>query len=90
MPTISMFYGILIKMFFNDIEKHKLPHIHAEFQGDVGVYAINDGALLAGNLPPAKHKLVVAWMEIHKDELLADWLLAVDGKQPFRIKGLDQ
>ena len=89
MPTISLFYGILIKMFFNDIEKRKLPHIHAEFQGDVGGYAINDGVLLAGKFPPAKYKLVVAWMEIHKDELLADWLLAVDGKQPFRIKGLD-
>ncbi len=46
MPTISMFYGILIRMFFNDIERHHLPHIHAEYQGQVGVYAIEDGALL--------------------------------------------
>ena len=60
MPTISMFYGILIRMFFKDIEKHKLPHIHAEYQGSFGVYSIVDGALLAGSLPPNKHKLVVA------------------------------
>ena len=85
-----MFYGILIKMFFNDIEKHKRPHVHAEFQGEVGVYAIDDGALLAGSLPPNKHKLVVAWMEIHRDDLLADWELAVHGKPPFKIRGLDQ
>ena len=90
MPTISMFYGILIKMFFKDIEKHKLPHIHAEHQGQVGVYSIVDGALLAGSLPVNKHKLVVAWIEIHKEDLQADWDLAVEGKKPFPIKGLDQ
>ena len=90
MPTISMFYGILIKMFFKDIEKHKIPHIHAEYQGQVGVYSIVDGQLLAGLLPPNKNKLVVAWIEIHKEDLQADWELAVNGKKLFPIKGLDQ
>jgi hypothetical protein len=90
MPTISMFYGILIKMFFKDTDKHKLPHIHAEYQGSVGVYSITDGDLLAGDLPKNKHKLVVAWIEIHKEDLQADWELAVVGKKPFTIKGLDQ
>lgn len=90
MPTISMFYGILIKMFFRDVEKHNLPHIHAEYQGQVAVYSISEGNLLAGQLPPNKHKLVVAWIEIHRDDLQADWDLAVDGKKPFPIKGLDQ
>ncbi len=85
-----MFYGILIRMFFNDIERHFLPHIHAEYQGQVGTYAIPDGLLLAGELPPSKHKLVVAWIEIHQDDLLADWELTVNGKKPFPIKGLDQ
>lgn len=56
----------------------------------MAVYAIDDGALLSGSLPPNKHKLVVAWIEIHKDDLAADWALAVNGKQPFKIKGLDQ
>ncbi|MCK9363990.1 MAG: DUF4160 domain-containing protein [Syntrophales bacterium] len=41
-------------------------------------------------LPPNKHKLVVAWIEIHQENLLADWNLAVNGKNPFPIKGLDQ
>ena len=90
MPTISMFYGILIRMFFKDIERHRLPHIHAEYQGQTGVYSISEGLLLAGELPPNKHKLVVAWIEIHKDDLLADWELAVNGKKPFPIRGLDQ
>jgi hypothetical protein len=76
MPTISMFYGILIRMFFKDVDKHSAPHIHAEYQGKFAVYAIDDGRVLAGELPPAKHKLVAAWVEIHKDDLEADWALA--------------
>ncbi len=90
MPTISMFYGILIRMFFRDVEKHHEPHIHAEYQGNVGVYSIAGGTLLAGKLPPKKHKLVVAWIVIHQENLEANWELAVNGKKPFPIRGLDQ
>lgn len=90
LSTISMFYGILIRMFFRDTQKHPLSHIHADFQGKVAVYSIPDGTLLAGDLPQNKHKLVVAWIEIHQEDLLADWELAVNGKKPFTIKGLDQ
>lgn len=89
MPTISMFYGIIIKMFFRDNERHKLPHIHAEYQGHVGVYSIPEGELLAGSLPINKQKLVIAWIEIRKDELMADWNLAVNGQKIFTIRGLD-
>jgi len=90
MSTIPMFYGILIRMFLRDTEKHHTPHVHAEFQGSVAVYSIPEGGLLTGSLPPNKHKLVVAWIEIHQDDLLADWELAVNGRAPFPIKGLDQ
>lgn len=90
MPAISMFYGILVRMFFRDTDRHKLPHFHAEYQGKHAAYSIRDGAVLAGSLPPNKHKLVVAWIEIHRDELLADWELAVSSLPTFRIKGLDQ
>ena len=90
MPTISMFYGILVKMFFYDTDRHNKPHIHAEYQGENAVYAIVDGELLAGKLPIKKHKLVVAWIEIHHDDLQADWELAVNGSKPFPIRGLDQ
>ena len=90
MPTISMFYGNLIRMFFYDTDKHNVPHIHAEYQGQVAVYSILDGTVLAGELPQKKHKLVVAWIEIHQDDLFADWQLVVNGKKPFPIRGLDQ
>ncbi|MFV9692113.1 MAG: DUF4160 domain-containing protein [Desulfobacteria bacterium] len=90
MPTISMFFGILIRMFFRDIEKHHVPHIHAEYQGKFAVYSIPDGELLAGSLPAKKEKLIIAWIEIHQEDLLADWELAVNGKKPFPIRGLDQ
>jgi len=85
-----MFYGVLIRMFFHDTGKHHAAHIHAEYQGEMGVYAIEDGKLLSGKLPIKKHKLVVAWIEIHHDDLKADWDLAVNGKKPFPIRGLDQ
>jgi len=88
-PAISMFYGIVIRMFFHDAERHKAPHIHAEYQGEVAVYAIQDGEVLAGKLMPNKHKLVAAWMEIHKEDLLANWELAVNGQAPLPIRGLD-
>lgn len=77
-------------MFFRDAEKHHVPHIHADYQGNVAVYSIPEGTLLAGLLPSNKHKLVVAWIEIHHEDLLADSNLAVNGKKPFPIKGLDQ
>jgi hypothetical protein len=67
-----------------------VPHIHADFQGQVAVYSIDDGSVLAGELPLNKHKLVSAWVEIHKEDLLADWEFAANGKKPFPIKGLDQ
>lgn len=56
----------------------------------MAVYAIADGVVLAGSLPVKKHKIVVAWRAIHQDDLLADWQLAVNGKKPFTIRGLDQ
>ena len=90
MPTISIFYGIVIRMFFFDVDKHKAPHIHAEYQGRIAVYSIPDGTLLAGRLPRKSHKRILAWMEIHREELMKNWDLAVKGKTPFRIKGLDQ
>ncbi len=90
MPTISMFYGILIRMFFYDTEKHHVPHIHAEYQGEMAVYSIENGDVLVGKLPPKKNKLVVAWIEIHKESLLADWELAINGQNPLPIRGLDQ
>jgi len=87
-PTISMFYGILILMYFHDNKKHRLPHIHAEYGEYDASIAIDDGSILGGSLPPAKMKLVQAWIEIHRDDLLADWKLAVAGEPVFKIEPL--
>jgi hypothetical protein len=52
------------------------------------VFSIPDGELLAGTVPPPKAKLVQAWIEIHREDLMADWALAVSGQQPLRIEPL--
>ena len=88
MPTISMFYGIVIYLYFFDDERHKLPHIHARYQGHEASFSIKDGDLLAGDLLKAKIRLVQAWVEIHREALLADWDLAVNGETPFQIEPL--
>lgn len=83
-----MFYGIVVFLYFFDDERHKLPHIHARFQGQSASFSILDGALLAGEIPTAKSKLVQAWIEIHREELMANWELAVNGQPPFAIDPL--
>lgn len=88
MPTISMFYGILILMYFYDNKKHSKPHIHAEYGEYEVSIAIDDGAILGGELPRSKMKLVQAWIEIHREDLLADWKLAVAGEPVYKIDPL--
>ena len=88
MPIISLFYGIIVSMYFLDNRQHKVPHIHVRYQDDEAVYSIPEGELLAGAIPPAKARLVQAWIEIHREDLLADWRLAVSGQQPHRIEPL--
>ena len=88
MPTISMFYGILVAIMFEDNDRHNLPHIHVRYSGDKASIAIDDGRILAGGIPQKQLKMVQAWIEIHKDELYADWELAAIGEQPFCIAPL--
>lgn len=88
MPIVSMFYGIIVYMYFMDNKQHHVPHIHVEYQGAEAVVDITEGELIDGHLPPAKLKMVLAWIEIHRDELLADWSLASRGEPIFRIDPL--
>ena len=60
MPTISMFFGILIQIYFYDDKRHHAPHIHAEYGEHHASVAIEDGAVLVGSLPSSKMKLVQA------------------------------
>lgn len=88
MPIVSMFYGIIVYMFFVDTKQHHRPHIHVEYQGQEAVLAIPSGELLEGGIPTNKMKLVQAWLEIHQDELMADWSLAARGEPIFKIEPL--
>jgi hypothetical protein len=88
MAVISMFYGIIISMFYFNNQRHKQPHIHAKYQNYEAVISIPEGEILEGTLPSNKIKLVLAWVEIHKDELMADWELAINGENIFKIDPL--
>lgn len=87
MPVLSMFFGIIVRMYREVGGRHSLPHVHAEFSGDETVVAL-DGTVLEGFLPRNKMKLHLAWMEIHHDELETNWSLLERGEQRFRIDPL--
>ncbi len=88
MPILSMFYGIVVRMYFFDDKQHHVAHIHAECSGRKAVFSIVSGEVLAGDLPSGKTRLVQAWIEIHREELQADWELAVNGEEVFKIEPL--
>ena len=84
MPVISMFYGIIIMMQYNE---HNPPHFHATYQGAEASFNL-DGEIIAGDFPRKQHRMVEAWCLIHHDELVAEWDLAIDQKSVFRIEPL--
>lgn len=88
MPVISLFQGLIVYMFYIDNKQHKLPHIHVKYNEKNAVYSIPDGNLLEGSLPTAKERLVLAWIELRKEDLIADWQLAVSGQKVFGIEPL--
>ena len=88
MLVISMFYGLIVAMYYLAIKQHKLPHIHV-MNGELeAVYEILNGNVLEGSLPSNKERLVQAWIEIHKEDLMANWQLAVGGNRIFIIDPL--
>ena len=88
MAVIAMFYGIIVSMYYFDTRQHHRPHIHVKYQEQEIVLAIPDGEVLGGSLKANKMKLVQAWIEIHQEELMADWELASQGEQIFKIEPL--
>jgi Domain of unknown function (DUF4160) len=85
MPTISAFYGILIKMFFND---HAPPHFHAEYAESKATVDIKQLRVLEGELPRRALDLVLDWAELHQAELLDDWNLCRAKEPPKPIAPL--
>ncbi len=87
MPTISMFYGIIIRMYFAP-EDHNPPHFHAIYNEYEATIDIRTCEILEGNLPSKQRKAVLAWSELHQEELMANWRLVMNGEDPFRIPPL--
>lgn len=86
MPEISRFFGIIIRMFFDD---HNPPHIHAEYQGRKAVFDFV-GNVMRGDLGSrTATKLVREWIDIHLNELRSDWELAQAGRQLKQIDPLE-
>ena len=87
MPIVSQFYGIIISMFFNDTDRHHLPHIHVQYAEYRCSIDFNEN-LLSGNIPNKQRKLVEAWIEIRKEELIALWNILQSGSNGFTIEPL--
>ncbi|MCX6153037.1 MAG: DUF4160 domain-containing protein [Candidatus Kapabacteria bacterium] len=88
MLSISMFHGIIVYKYFQDTKQHNLPHIHIEYQEYKAIISIPDANIIEGEFPNNKLNLVRAWIEIHKDEPMACWKLAANGKQIYKIEPL--
>ncbi len=69
-------------------KEHNPPHFHAYYQDYKGIFDINTCEMADGNIPGKQIKLIEAWAELHKEELLADWTLAQNGEIPFKIDPL--
>lgn len=85
MPIISSFYGILVRMYFDD---HAPPHFHVEYAGKKAVIGIEGLHLMEGGLPRRALELVLDWAELHQTELLDDWKLCQSHQQPKAIAPL--
>ncbi len=70
MPEISCFYGIVIRMYFDD---HLPPHFHAVYGEHEALVNINTLAIIWGNLPARALSLVIEWAYLHRDELDVQW-----------------
>jgi len=86
MPEISRFFGIIIRMFFDE---HNPPHFHAEYQGNRAVFDFN-GNMIRGDLDSiTARKLVREWVDLHVDELMENWDLARNDEEIKKIDPLD-
>lgn len=86
MPIISKFFGIIIRMFYDE---HNPPHFHAEYQGNKAVFDLN-GNMLKGDLKSkTARKLVREWVDLYSDEIAKNWELSIKGQELRKIDPLD-
>lgn len=86
MPIICQFFGIVIKLYYND---HLPPHFHAEYSDREALYEIETLRVYAGALPRRAHNLVLEWADHHRAELMTAWELARQSQPLGRIEPLD-
>jgi len=79
-PTISVFFGIVIRMYY---EEHGVPHFHAYYGGEEATIAIETLEILGGRLPRRALALVLEWALEHRPSLREDWELA-EGHLPLK------
>ena len=86
--SVPSSHGLTIYMYFFDMQKHKLPHIHVFYAEKDVVVSIPDGDVLEGEIPNKKLHLIKAWITIHEEELMANWQLAISGESLYKIDPL--
>jgi hypothetical protein len=84
MAVLSMFYGIIVSMYYYDNTQHKNHISILNIKRKESVFSIPDGEMIEGKMQSTRKKLVQAWIIIHQDELMADWELAISGEQVFK------
>lgn len=87
MPELSRFNGISVYMYAEPDSPHKLPHIHAEYQGQQVVVSL-DGNVLEGDLPSKKLRMLLVWMDMRQKELEENWNLLAAGKKYYKVEPL--
>ena len=85
MPELCRFYGIIIRLYFDD---HAPPHFHASYGGDEAVVEIDTLAVIHGNLPSRARSLVREWALLHQGELQEAWKRAKQLQPPGKIDPL--
>ncbi len=88
MPSIARFFGIIVYMYTEYKGGHRLPHFHAKYSEHWATFSINPPILLAGSLPRKELRYILAWAEMHVEELEENWRLVQDARRPNQIAGL--
>lgn len=86
MPTISVFFGIMVRMYYDD---HGPAHFHAYYGDDLVVVEIETLRILKGRLPQRALAMVLEWTSQHREELMADWNLAAAHEPLKKIQPLE-
>jgi hypothetical protein len=87
MPTIAMFYGIVIQMYWRD---HPPPHVHAFYQGFEALIAVETGEIVGGRLPKNAERIVRQWVLLRKAELIDNWERGRRREALLRVAGPDE